>query len=275
MAFIPLYDDNPHRYIGRLGQGITLGIIILTSAIYVVFQSGWLFAVDEDKVLSFGLIPAVFNGEVARPEEFLPIPPGLTLVTHAFLHGDIWHLLGNMIFLWVFGDNVEDAVGHWRFILFYALAAVGGGLAQVLIMPHSEAVVIGASGAVAAIIAAYLMLYPRAKIWVLVFGRIPIRLSAVWVLGAWILWQVWIITTKPEDNIAWWVHIGGLLSGALMILVLRRPGLHLFGRMPPVPPPLPGPALREPDLPERALPERAMPESAMPADRFDPPAANR
>src|SRR5690606_1926860 len=133
-------------------------------------------------------------------------------------------------FLWVFGDNVEDAVGHWRFLLFYLLCAVGAGLAHALMVPDSPSPLVGASGAVAGIVAAYLILHPRVKIWVLAFGRLPLRLSALWVLGFWVLVQVWSVVMMGDGNVAWWAHIGGLASGALLILVLRRPGVHLFDR---------------------------------------------
>ena len=113
----------------------------------------------------------------------------VTLVTYAFLHGDFWHLAGNMIFLWVLADNVEDALGHGRFLIFYLLCAIAGGYAYVLTDPASAAPVIGASGAIAGCISAYLLLHPKAKMWVLVFARIPIRLSALYVLGFWIVVQ--------------------------------------------------------------------------------------
>lgn len=233
MAFIPLYDDNPHRYIGRGGQGITMGIIVVTTLVHLVVQSGLIFPPSEILVLSFALIPADLTGYDVRPEEFVQIPEWVTLLSHAFLHGDWLHLGGNMLFLWVFGDNVEDAVGHWRFILFYCLSAIGGGLVQVMLMPQSGAAIVGASGAVAGIVAAYLMLYPRAKIWVLVFGRIPLRLAAMWILGAWILVQFWsVFSAAADEGTAWWVHIGGLGAGSLLIVVLRRPGILLFGRRP-------------------------------------------
>src|SRR5262245_24139051 len=127
MAFIPLYDDNPHRFIGRGGQGVTWFLIALNVSIYVVFQSGWMVQTPDGIIVSFALVPAIFNGEMAPQDDMLPVPGVVTLVTYAFLHGDVWHLAGNMVFLWVFGDNVEDAVGHWRYLAFYCLSAVGGG----------------------------------------------------------------------------------------------------------------------------------------------------
>src|SRR5690606_28141004 len=125
---------------------------------------------------------------------------------------DFWHLIGNMVFLWVFADNVEDAMGHVRYAIFYLLCALGAGYAYVLSAPASQAPVVGASGAIAGVVAAYFMLHPTQKIWVLLFGRIPVRLGAIWVLGAWILFQVYsIVTAGPDDEVAWWSHVGGLV----------------------------------------------------------------
>ncbi len=161
-------------------------------------------------------------------------------MTHAFLHGNLWHLIGNMVFLWVFADNVEDDFGHVRFVLFYVMCAIAAGYAYVLTDPASQAPVIGASGAVAGIVAAYLMLHPRQKVWVLALGRIPLRLSAFWVLGFWVLFQFYaILVARPGDDVAWWSHVGGLAAGAVLTLVMRRRGVPLFDRAPvlPAPPP--------------------------------------
>ena len=131
-------------------------------------------------------LPCVFD--VAElPPKFVVVPEDLTYLTYAFLHADIFHLGGNMLFLWVFGDNVEDALGHFRFLLFYLLCAVGGALFHGIMAPQSEMPLIGASGAVAGIVAAYLILHPRVKIWVLAFGRIPLRIPAWISLAPWIL----------------------------------------------------------------------------------------
>jgi membrane associated rhomboid family serine protease len=143
----------------------------------------------QASAISFGLIPAAFNGQAERPVEIAAVPDLLTLVTYAFLHADLMHLLGNMIFLWVFADNVEDALGHLRYLVFYMLCAIAAGYAFVLSDPTSHAPVIGASGAVGGNIAAYLLLHPRAKVWILLFLRIPLRLSAMYVLGFWVIFQ--------------------------------------------------------------------------------------
>ncbi|CAN5199299.1 rhomboid family intramembrane serine protease [soil metagenome] len=228
MAFIPIADTNPLRYIKR--PFVAWAIIAANIVIYFTFElGGFAREASEASVINFGLIPAVFNGDIAAPIKF---PPFLTLVTYAFLHADFWHLAGNMIFLWVFADNVEDAFGHVRFIVFYLLCAAGAGYAFVLSDPASTGPVIGASGAIAGVVAAYFLLHPTAKIWILLFARIPIRLGAIWVLGFWIVFQFISAFSGGEDNVAWWSHVGGLVCGAALTLVLRRRGVKLFDRHP-------------------------------------------
>jgi membrane associated rhomboid family serine protease len=210
---------------------VAWGIIAANFVVYFSVAVGGEGA--QASVYTFGLIPAVFNGLAERPLEIAAIPDALTLVTYAFLHADLMHLLGNMIFLWVFADNVEDALGHLRYFVFYILCAIAAGYAFVLSDPASEAPVIGASGAVGGNIAAYLLLHPRAKVWILLLLRIPLRLSAVYVLGFWILFQfVAALGTDGEDGIAWWAHIGGLVAGAVLVVFMRRRGVPLFDRAP-------------------------------------------
>lgn len=232
MAFIPIYDTNPLRHIRR--PWVAWSLIAINVFVYFVLQSGGIDEVSNASVLGFGLIPAVFNGYVTSPTL---VPSALTLITYSFLHGSAWHLFGNMIFLWVLADNVEDAMGHVRFLVFYLLCAVAGGYAFVLTAPDSTGPVVGASGAIAGTIAAYLILHPRAKMWVLAFGRIPLRLSAMYVLGFWIVFQLIAVVTGGESDVAWWSHLGGLACGAVLVLVLRRPGTPLFDREPTVPEP--------------------------------------
>ena len=160
----------------------------------------------------------------------MPVPEGLTLITYQFLHSDILHLLSNMLFLWVFGDNVEDAMGHFKFIVFYLLCGIAGGLAHAWMLPSSTLPLIGASGAVAGVIAAYLILHPRVRVWVLAFRFIPLRISAAWVLGIWAATQIVMVAIAPFDQVAWWAHVGGMVAGAVLVLFLRRPGVALFDR---------------------------------------------
>ena len=239
MSIFPIYDGRPLRHIRRpYASWALIGANVL---VYLVVEGGSFGSVNDGTVLSFGLIPAVFNGYLSLPPPYAVVPDWATILTYSFLHGDFWHLLGNMVFLWVFADNVEDAFGHARFVLFYALCAVGAGYAFVLSDPTSQSPVIGASGAIAGVVAAYLILHPRQKVWVLALGRIPLRLGAIWVLGFWVLFQFYsILVAQPGDQIAWWAHVGGLLTGAVLVLVMRRRDVPLFGREPAhaTPPPL-------------------------------------
>src|SRR5690349_9941304 len=173
MAFIPLYDTNPLRFIRW--PYVNWGLIVLNVLIFVIVQdAGFNEDASRAAVTSFGLIPATLKGLAFRPEEYAIVPDYATLLTYAFFHGDFWHILGNMLFLFVFGDNVEDSLGHVRYLIFYCLAAVGAGLAFYLSVPTSEGPLIGASGAIAGVVAAYLVLHPHAKIWLLILARIPL-----------------------------------------------------------------------------------------------------
>ena len=191
---------------------------------------------DEGAIRSFGVTPralmagTLFSVPLPASDGSIPVVEGVTLFTYMFFHADIFHLLGNMLFLWVFGDNVEDAMGHVKFLFFYLACGVFAGLFHAWMLPGSDVPLIGASGAVAGVIAAYLMLHPRVGVWVLAFKFIPLRISAGLVLGIWIVLQVVMIAVSDASPTAWWAHIGGLLAGAALILVLRRPGVPLFDK---------------------------------------------
>jgi membrane associated rhomboid family serine protease len=138
------------------------------------------------------------------------------------------HLIGNMLFLWVFGDNVEDALGHGRFLVFYLICGVAAALSHAAMLPESSDALIGASGAVSGVIAAYLMLHPRVGVWVLAFKFLPLKITAALALGIWIALQVVMVMLPQVGPTAWWAHIGGLITGAILILVMRRRGVPLF-----------------------------------------------
>lgn len=234
--FVPIHDKNPLKSIHF--QYVTVGLIALNAAIYLLFVTTLFFSVQE-YLVDFSLIPVEFLGGVRLPasgvlwlEDPLPMPEQLTIVSYMFVHGSGLHLLGNMLFLWVFGDNVEDAMGHFRFFLFYLMCGIFAGLVHTVIMQTSDIPVIGASGSVAGIVAAYLMLHPKVKIWVLALWRIPLKISAMWVLGFWVLLQLFSAFTSSGEGIAWWAHVGGLAAGALLVLFMRRPGVLLFDQTP-------------------------------------------
>jgi membrane associated rhomboid family serine protease len=232
-VFIPLHDDNTRHHIKA--PVVTWMLIAANALIHLVVMSGYVLpeGAQMAAAFAFGVVPAVLTDQANLPAELQLIPEPLTTVTYMFLHGNWMHLIGNMVFLWVFGDNVEDAMGHFRYIVFYLFCGIGAALFFALLGPSaSEQPLVGASGAVAGIIAAYLMLFPRVRVWVLVMMRIPLRLTAAWCLGGWIAWQIGqYLVVGNADEVAWLAHIGGLLAGAVGVLVLKRRDTPLFGRI--------------------------------------------
>ena len=223
--FIPLHDANSLKHVKL--QYVTFAIIAINVVVFLVTS---LQSVDtaEATVLGLGYIPSTVFNVIERPDELVIVPDNLTYITYAFLHGDIFHLGGNMLFLWVFGDNVEDALGHVRYLVFYLLCAVAGAFMHGIVEPGSTAPLIGASGAIAGIVAAYLMLHPRVKIWILAFGRIPLRIPAYITLTLWILFQFAMMLAGGEDQVSWAAHVGGIVAGAVLVLFMRRRGVPLF-----------------------------------------------
>ena len=228
--FIPIYDINPLDHVRR--PYVTWGLIVLNIAIYVLGQHGFSGAASEASLLCCGAIPAVVTGQAVLPEGYPHLPAVLTPVSYMFLHGGWLHLVGNMAFLWVFGDNVEDAFGHVRFVAFYLLCGLAAGAAYILIDTVSEAPLVGASGAISGVIAAYLMLHPNIRLWALVFMKIPLRVPVYWVIAAWLALQVWQAFAATDQETAWWAHIGGFGAGALLTPLMRRRGVRLFDRDP-------------------------------------------
>jgi len=226
--FIPVHDHNRLEHVPL--PFVNLGIIAVTVLIYLVYQDAGAQQAVSASSYSFGLIPAVFFDIRDLAPQLQMLPEWTSVVTYAFLHGGFMHLIGNMLFLWVFGDNVEDAMGHLRYLAFYLVCAAVGGIAYAVMDVNSDVPLIGASGAVSGVVAAYLMLHPRVKVWVLVLGRIPLRLRAVWLLGAWVLYQLFNAVMAADSQVAWIAHVGGLAAGALLVLVLRRPGVPLFDK---------------------------------------------
>jgi membrane associated rhomboid family serine protease len=224
---IPVHDENYHD--PTLRPWVMWALFALNVSVLVYL---WLMPAEVVYALAynFGVVPAFVVGVVPTDELELLIPPSLTLATYTFLHGNWLHLAGNMIFLWVFGDNIEAAMGHGRFLLFYLLCGAAGGVAHVGAEPSAAIPLIGASGAVAGIVAAYLMLHPWARVTVLLFGLMTARIHAYWLLGAWIAWQFVAVLLLSGGEVSYWSHIGGLLTGAGLVVVLRRPGVELFQR---------------------------------------------
>lgn len=226
--FIPLHDTNALRHI-RV-QYVTIGLIAINVLTWLLTGLAVSSEVETATVMGLGFIPAVvFDYAVLEPALVI-VPPDATLVTYAFLHADFWHLASNMLFLWVFGDNVEDALGHFRFLLFYLLCAAAGALFHGIVAPESEMPLIGASGAVAGVVSAYMLLHPRVRIWVLVLFRFPLPLPAFIPLLLWIGQQFVMLATDQGSGVSWGAHVGGILTGACLVLVMRRRGVPLFDR---------------------------------------------
>lgn len=225
--FIPLYDGVPMRRIKR--PSTNYGIIGLTIAIHTVLAlgPGAGQAVDY-AALSFGMIPSVLFGNAILPPSAVFIPEPVTLFTSLFLHGGWLHLFGNMLFLWVFGDNVEDAMGHVRYFFFYILCGLCAGLAHAVMQPLSDRPLVGASGAISGVVAAYVMLYPRVHLWALFFNGIPLHLKATWAIGLWIGIQILSALWSGDEAIGWWAHIGGLAAGFTLVRLFLAPGVKLF-----------------------------------------------
>ena len=183
-------------------------------------------------IYHFGFIPAVFfdNAVLAEPA---PLPPVFTLLTAQFLHGGWPHLIGNMLYLWLFGEAVEQAMGHGRFLVFYLLCGSAAILAQALSNPALTIPMIGASGAVAGILGACLLLYPFARISILVplgpFSRV-VHLAAVGIIGVWLLLQVagFALADSSKSVIGWLAHLGGFLAGFALLPVCKRRDIRLF-----------------------------------------------
>ncbi len=234
--FVPIHDDNPLRRIPR--PYVTWGLIALNCVIFVLQSS----PAGEHVAASFAIIPVelfrvgVLGGAAMGPHDAWAVPERYTLVSYMFLHGDLAHLAGNMAFLWVFGDNVEDDLGHLRFALFYIVCGIVGGLAHAALLPGSNLPLIGASGAVAGVIMAYLILYPQVRVWVLAFRAIPLRITALFALGAWVASQFamlaipYVVPGAKIGPISWWAHIGGIVAGAVLILTMGRARSDVDGR---------------------------------------------
>ncbi len=193
--------------------------------------------VEQRFVAEFGFTPAHFFGDAGSRG----LPATATLFTSMFLHGGWVHVIGNMLYLWIFGNNVEDALGHMRFAMFYVACGLAAAIAQGYADPSSTLPMIGASGAIAGVLGAYLLLYPRAKVLVLIplgiFSQL-VRIPALFVLGFWFLLQfvqqaMTSAVAGGQGGVAYWAHIGGFVAGAILILLMRRRGIGLFHRAQP------------------------------------------
>lgn len=231
---IPISDENP----AKLRPYVTWSLIFLCVAAFL-WQLTFSEAAEERMIETYAFIPAnLFDTPFAS--RFYGVPwAWLTVLTSMFLHGGFLHLGGNMLYLWIFGNNVEDAMGHGRFVLFYLGCGVFAALAQGWAEQDSTIPMVGASGAISGVLGSYAMIFPRARVNVIIplgIIFIPTKISAMYVIGFWFLLQIFNIlgaSSGAMGGTAWWAHIGGFFIGAALTPLLSN--FPLFGRRPPGP----------------------------------------
>ncbi len=225
---IPIHDDNPTE----ITPYVTIGLI---AACVLVFL--WQLSLGDavqQAVYAFGVVPAVLFDLAELPPQLAVVPPWTTIFTSMFMHGGWMHLLGNMLYLWIFGNNVEDAMGHARFIVFYLLCGVAAVFAQALPDPDSTIPMIGASGAISGVLGAYLLLYPHARVIVVIpigFYMHPMAMPAGWVLVFWFVFQaIGSLAAAGQEGggVAFGAHIGGFIAGMLLIPFFKYRHVKLF-----------------------------------------------
>ncbi len=226
-SLIPIKDSNPTERFPI----ITVLLIVINVVVYLYELS--LGPGRGEALLSlFSLVPnKLFHGVAGGS----PLPPSLTVVTSMFLHGGILHLGGNMLYLWIFGNNVEDSMGRMRFLFFYLLCGVLAALGHGLTDTRSGIPMIGASGAISGVLGAYLLLFPRARVltlFTLGFFIRMIELPAMVVLGFWFLFQFLSasLSSGQGGGIAWYAHLGGFVVGIAMIGIFKRRDVPFWGR---------------------------------------------
>jgi membrane associated rhomboid family serine protease len=206
---LPLRDHNPRSRFPRA----VVALVLINTVIYLILAA---LQVDLDRLA--GAIPLEITTLTDVPPTNI-VPPPFTIFTSMFLHGGLWHLLGNMWFLWIFGDNIEDRMGSPKFVVFYLVTGVVGAISQCLLMPSSPIPMVGASGAVAGVLGGYVLLFPRARIISLLFiFRVPVP---AWVfLGGWFAAQLFLVN---HSGIAWMAHVGGFLAGLGLVRLFSAP----------------------------------------------------
>ena len=219
---IPLKDDNPTTRT----PFVTYAIIAVCVFVFILeigsnsYNSGKLF-------YSYGLVHAVLTGKAELPSHLAALPAELTLLTSMFMHGGFMHLIGNMLYMWIFADNIEDEIGPVKFFIFYILAGIAAALTQVFMNTSSTIPMIGASGAIGGVLGAYIVNHPKAKVLVLIplgfFSQI-IRVPALFVLGFWFVLQFISssLSSSTGGGVAYGAHIGGFVFGVVAILFFNK-----------------------------------------------------
>ena len=219
---IPLKDDNPTT----TTPFVTYAIIAVCVFVFILeigsnsYNSGKLF-------YSYGLVPAVLTGKAELPSHLAALPAELTLLTSMFMHGGFMHLIGNMLYMWIFADNIEDEIGPVKFFIFYILAGIAAALTQVFMNTSSTIPMIGASGAIGGVLGAYIVNHPKAKVLILIplgfFSQI-IKVPALFVLGFWFVLQFIssAFSSSTGGGVAYAAHIGGFVFGVIAILFFNK-----------------------------------------------------
>jgi membrane associated rhomboid family serine protease len=218
---IPLKDDIPSRSF----PFVTIGLIIGNIVVYVYQLT--LGSAEEVFIWKYGAVAqAITTVQSVHPASTLF--PWLTLLTAQFVHGSIWHLGGNMLFLWIFGDNVEDRLGHLRYLFFYLICGIISVIAQVIVSPNAAVPIIGASGAIAGVMGAYIVRFPRARIMTLLIIFFFIKI--IWVpaiifLGFWFIFQLLVAAPSIGESggVAYFAHIGGFVVGMILFKFMEKP----------------------------------------------------
>jgi membrane associated rhomboid family serine protease len=219
---IPLKDDNP-THSTPIVTYIIIGICVVVFLLELsspYYKTGAIF-------YSWGVIPASLIHGVPIPDEIYRVPPTATLITSMFMHGGFMHLIGNMLYMWIFADNIEDEIGKVKFIIFYILSGIAAALTQVFLNTESMIPMVGASGAIGGVLGAYIVNHPRAKVLVLIplgfFSQI-VKIPAIFVLGIWFILQFVnsAFTSSAGGGVAYGAHIGGFVFGAVAILFFNR-----------------------------------------------------
>jgi membrane associated rhomboid family serine protease len=223
---IPLHDDNPTE----LTPVVTIGFIA-TCVLVFFYQASLSAGSGETFVFLYGAIPALLFGQDNLPEMGATIPAYTTLITSMFLHGGWMHLIGNMLYLWIFGNNIEDVMGHAKYIGFYLTCGVLAALSHALTDPSSLVPMVGASGAISGVLGAYLLLFPRATVLVIMPGFGTTRVAAGFVLGMWFVMQLLsggMSIGSAGGGVAFFAHIGGFLAGMALIGLFKRRDVPYF-----------------------------------------------
>jgi membrane associated rhomboid family serine protease len=230
----PIRDDQPSfskPYINYL-------IIALNVIVYFLFEPPIRSRAFEAMTFQFGLVPYDFTHALARVPQYPLGANLLTVLTSMFMHGDIFHILGNLWFLWIFGDNIEDRVGHFPYLIFYLICGIAAALTDIALTPTSRVPLIGASGAIAGIMGAYVLLYPRARVLTLV---VLIVFFTFWWLPAWVFLGYWFLiqffmtsimasSAHQTGGVAFAAHVGGFVAGLILIkLFPRRTAAYRYG----------------------------------------------